>query len=130
MTTAARTIPPTSALCHSSRVLVLAAFFAIYVVWASTYLAIRFAIESIAPLVTAGIRHTTAGLVLLAWAYARGFRFRMDYSLKGALALGVLFFVIGHGTLHWAEQYVNSGLAALLIATEPTFILVRFAAEN
>ena len=101
----------------------LAAFFAIYVIWGSTYLAIRFAIESIPPLVTAGIRHTTAGLVLLAWAYARGFRFRTDY-LKGALALGVLFFVIGHGALHWAEQYVNSGLAALLIATEPLFILL------
>jgi drug/metabolite transporter (DMT)-like permease len=123
MTTAARTIPSTSAFAHSSRILVLAAFFAIYVVWGSTYLAIRFAIESIPPLVTAGIRHTTAGLVLLAWAYARGFRFRMEY-LKGALALGILFFVIGHGTLHWAEQYVNSGLAALLIATEPLFILV------
>jgi drug/metabolite transporter (DMT)-like permease len=103
--------------------LVVAAFFAIYVVWGSTYLAIRFAVESIPPLVTAGIRHTTAGLVLLAWAYARGFRFHTDY-LKGALALAVLFFVIGHGTLHWAEQYVNSGLAALLIATEPLFILV------
>lgn len=101
----------------------VAAFFAIYVVWGSTYLAIRFAIEGIPPLITAGIRHTTAGLALLAWAYARGFRFRMDY-LKGALALGVLFFVIGHGTLHWAEQYVNSGLAALLIATEPLFVLV------
>jgi len=116
--------PARFGLSHSSRVLVLAAFFAIYVVWGSTYLAIRFAIESIPPLVTAGIRHTTASLVLLAWAYARGFRFRMDYYLKGALALGVLFFVIGHGTLHWAEQYVNSGLAALLIATEPMFILV------
>lgn len=123
MTTPARTIPPASALSHSSRVLVLAAFFAIYAIWGSTYLAIRFAIESIPPLVAAGIRHTTAGLVLLAWAYARGFRFRMEYW-KGALTLGVLFFVIGHGTLHWAEQYVNSGLAALLVATEPLFILL------
>jgi len=123
MTAARRAIPLASGLSRSSRVLVLAAFLAIYFIWGSTYLAIRFAIESIPPLVTAGIRHTTAGLVLLAWAYARGFRFHRDY-LKGALALGVLFFVIGHGTLHWAEQYVNSGLAALLIATEPLFILV------
>lgn len=123
MTTAAHTIPPPSGLSHSSRVLVLAAFLAIYFIWGSTYLAIRFAIESIPPLVTAGIRHTIAGVALLAWAYARGFRFRADY-LKGSLALGVLFFAIGHGTLHWAEQYVNSGLAALLIATEPLFILV------
>lgn len=123
MPNAAQAIPPTSALSQSSRAGVLAAFFAIYFVWGSTFLAIRFAVETIPPLMTAGIRHTTAGLVLLAWAYARGFRFRTDYW-KGALVLGVLFFVIGHGTLHWAEQYVNSGLAALLIATEPLFILV------
>ena len=123
MKPAVRPNPAGSALSHSSRVTVLTAFFAIYLVWGSTYLAIRYAIESIPPLVTAAIRHTTAGLVLLGWAYARGFRFRLRYW-KGALVLGLLFFVIGHGTLHWAEQYVNSGLAALLIATEPLFILV------
>jgi len=47
------------------------AFAAIYVVWGSTYLAIRYAVETIPPLVTAGIRHTVAGGILLAWAYAR-----------------------------------------------------------
>ena len=49
------------------------AFAAIYLVWGSTYLAIRYAVETIPPLVTAGIRHSIAGRVLLAWAYARGF---------------------------------------------------------
>ena len=99
------------------------AFTAIYVIWGSTYLAIRYAVETIPPLVAAGIRHTVAGGILLAWAWARGYRPRREHWISG-LVLGAFFFLVGHGTLHWAEQYVGSGLAALLIATEPMFILV------
>jgi len=99
------------------------AFAAIYLVWGSTYLAIRYAVETIPPLVTAGIRHSVAGAIMLAWAWARGFRPTRAHWISGAV-VGALFFLIGHGTLHWAEQYVGSGLAALLIATEPMFILV------
>jgi drug/metabolite transporter (DMT)-like permease len=99
------------------------AFIAIYIVWGSTYLAIRYAVETIPPLVTAGIRHTLAGGILLAWACARGYRPRREHWAAG-IVLGALFFLIGHGSLHWAEQHVASGLAALLIATEPMFILV------
>ena len=99
------------------------AFAAIYLVWGSTYLAIRYAVETIPPLVTAGVRHAIAGSILLAWAWARGFRPTRPNWVAGC-ALGALFFLVGHGSLHWAEQYVGSGLAALLIATEPMFILV------
>jgi len=99
------------------------AFAAIYLVWGSTYLAIRYAVETIPPLVTAGIRHSIAGGILLAWAWARGFRPTRQEWLSG-FVVGALFFLIGHGSLHWAEQYVGSGLAALLIATEPMFILI------
>jgi len=99
------------------------AFAAIYVIWGSTYLAIRYAVETIPPLVTAGMRHTVAGGILLAWAYARGYRAKREHWVAGAI-VGAFFFLIGHGTLHWAEQHVASGLAALLIATEPMFILV------
>jgi drug/metabolite transporter (DMT)-like permease len=99
------------------------AFAAIYLVWGSTYLAIRYAVETIPPLVTAGIRHSIAGAVMFAWAWMRGFRPTRAHWISGCV-LGALFFLIGHGTLHWAEQYVGSGLAALLIATEPMFIVV------
>jgi drug/metabolite transporter (DMT)-like permease len=99
------------------------AFAAIYLVWGSTYLAIRYAVETIPPLVTAGVRHLIAGTILFAWAWARGFRPTRAHWISG-FVLGALFFLIGHGSLHWAEQYVGSGLAALLIATEPMFILV------
>src|SRR5437660_11444369 len=108
---------------RSHAIKLVLAFTAIYVVWGSTYLAIRYAVETIPPLVTAGIRHTVAGGIMLTWAWWRGFRPTWKRLVAG-FALGDLFLLIGHGTLHWAEQYVGSGLAALLIATEPMFILV------
>ncbi len=108
---------------RSDSIKVALAFAAIYLVWGSTYLAIRYAVETIPPLVTAGIRHTIAGSVLLALACARGYRPRREHWIAG-IVLGALFFLVGHGSLHWAEQHVASGLAALLIATEPMFILV------
>lgn len=114
---------PTRPLPHADTIKMLLAFAAIYLVWGSTYLAIRYAVETIPPLVTAGIRHTVAGGILLAWAYARGFRVRLEHWIAGSI-VGALFFLVGHGTLHWAEQHVASGLAALLIATEPMFILL------
>lgn len=108
---------------RSESIKIALAFAAIYLVWGSTYLAIRYAVETIPPLVAAGIRHTIAGGVLLAWACLRGYRPRREHWIAGVV-LGALFFLVGHGTLHWAEQHVASGMAALLIATEPMFILV------
>src|SRR6516164_7828791 len=99
------------------------AFFAIYFIWGSTYLAIRYAVETVPPLLTAAIRHTVAGSFLLGWAMLRGFRPTLANWIAG-LVVGALFFLAGHGLLHWAQQYIASGLAAVLIATEPIFILV------
>ncbi len=99
------------------------AFFAIYFIWGSTFLAIRYAVETVPPLLTAAIRHAVAGLLLLAWALMRGFRPTPAHWVAG-LVVGSCFFLVGHGLLHWAEQYVASGLAAVLFATEPMFILV------
>src|ERR1700724_3209335 len=98
------------------------AFIAIYLIWGSTYLAIRYAVETIPPLVTAAVRHSIAGSILFAWAWMRGFRPTRQHWLSGFI-VGGLFFLVGHGTLHWAEQYVGSGLGALLIATVPMFIV-------
>ena len=107
----------------------LLAFFAIYVVWGSTYLAIRFAIETIPPLATAGVRHLAAGLILYVWA--RGWRARVTGTeWRASIVVAVLFFLIGHGTLHWAEQTVPSGIAALLVATEPLWIAMLMPGEQ
>ena len=108
---------------RSSAIKLGLAFVAIYVIWGSTYLAIRYAVQTIPPLVAAGVRHAAAGAIMLTWAWLRGFRPTRQQWAAG-FVLGFFFFFIGHGSLHWAEQHVASGLAALLIATEPMFILI------
>jgi drug/metabolite transporter (DMT)-like permease len=104
-----------------NKILLIGAFIAIYVIWGSTYLAIRYAVESIPPLITAAMRHLVAGSVLFTWAWMRGFR-PTAQQWRAAIKIGALYFLVGHGLLHWAEQHVASGLAALLIATEPMII--------
>ena len=109
------------------RLRVLLAFAAIFIVWGSTFLAIRYAVAEIPPLLTAGVRHLTAGGVLYGWAWAKGYR-ATPREWAHSAGVGVLFFLVGHGTLHWAEQSVPSGLAALLVATEPLWIALLLAA--
>ena len=111
----------------SRRIRVILAFFAIYVIWGSTYLAIRFAVETIPPLYTAGFRHLVAGSVLLACALAKGQRPTWA-QLRASVVIGFLFFLLGHGSLHWAEQYVPSGMASLLFAIEPIIVFLMSSA--
>lgn len=111
---------------YSERVVVVLAFFAIYMIWGSTYLAIRYAVATIPPLFAAGIRQLTAGAILLPWCLRKGKRPTWE-QWRAAVVIGALFFLIGHGTLHWAERTVPSGLAALLIATEPIWVFVLSA---
>src|SRR5436309_5487047 len=97
------------------------AFLAIYVIWGSTFLAIRYAVESIPPLFTAAIRHLLAGSILLGWALWKGER-PTRQGLRAGIILGFLFFFVSHGLLHWAELNVPSGVAALVIAIEPAIV--------
>src|SRR6266481_6984839 len=106
---------------RSLRMQVALAFFAIYIIWGSTYLAIRYAVETIPPLYTAGFRHLLAGSILLIWCLAKGLRPTWG-QVRASIVIGLFFFLIGHGTLHWAEQKVPSGLASLLIASEPIWV--------
>jgi drug/metabolite transporter (DMT)-like permease len=114
---------PATAHAAPGRTALLLAFFCIYVVWGSTYLGIRYAVESIPPLIVAAVRHIVAGAVLLTWACARGYRPTWR-EWRASAVLGFLYFVLGHGSLHWAETVVPSGWAALLIASEPIWIAV------
>src|SRR5258706_2947078 len=114
----------------ASRLRVIAAFFSIYIIWGSTYLAIRYAVAAIPPLYTAGVRHLAAGTILLVWALAKGLRPTWP-QIRASVAIGFLFFLIGHGSLHWAETKVPSGLASLFIASEPIIVfLMSCAAEK
>ena len=104
-----------------SRIEAIFAFLAIYVIWGSTFLAIRYAVESIPPLFTAAIRHLLAGSILLGWALWKGER-PTRQGLRAGIILGFLFFFVSHGLLHWAELNVPSGVAALVIAIEPAIV--------
>jgi drug/metabolite transporter (DMT)-like permease len=117
----------TVAARKSFRLRVILAFFAIYVIWGSTYLAIRYAVETIPPLYTAGFRHLTAGTILLAWCFLKGLRPTWA-QIRASVVIGFFFFLLGHGSLHWAETVVPSGLAALLIAVEPIMVFLLSSA--
>src|SRR5260370_1308561 len=123
--------PAAPARPRLNRAAVVFSFLSIYLIWGSTYLAIRYAVETIPPLYTAGIRHFTAGTILLLWCLAK--RLRPTWAqVRASIIIGTFFFLIGHGTLHWAEQKVPSGLASLLIASEPlwVFLLSAIAARR
>ncbi len=104
---------------------VIAAFAAVYLIWGSTYLAIRLAIETIPPLLMAGVRFVVAGAVLLPFALLSGDRRRDRLTLahwRSALVIGTLLLVGGNGGVTLAEQRVPSGVTALLVATVPLWI--------
>ncbi len=105
-----------------SRGLLAACFAAVWVIWGSTYLAVRFALETLPPLSMAGARYLAAGSVLYALARARGAAPPARRQWGPALALGCALFVVGNGAVVIAETRIASGAAALLIATEPLAI--------
>jgi drug/metabolite transporter (DMT)-like permease len=97
---------------------------AVYVLWGSTYLAMRLAIATIPPLFMAGARNFTAGACLFAYARLRGAaRPRWEHWRSTAI-IGALLLLIGNGGVAWAEQKVSSGMAALLICSEPMWIVL------
>lgn len=118
-------IPGANKSTRPQRALVIVSFLAINLIWGSTYLAIRYAVETIPPLYTAGLRHLLGGSILLTICFAKGLR-PTRAQLRASVVIGFFFFLIGHGTLHWAETRTPSGLAALLVATEPIWVFVMF----
>jgi drug/metabolite transporter (DMT)-like permease len=109
---------------------VAAAFATVYVVWGSTYLAIRLGVETIPPFLMAGTRHLTAGLLLYLWMRSRGTPTPEWRHWKSALAIGGLLLLGGNGLVTWAEQRVPSGLAALIVASVPIWMAVLEGIEK
>src|ERR1700734_974530 len=120
-------VPPAGAPSKTFDVPVVLAFFAIYVVWGTSFLAIRIAVLEVPPLFAAGTRFFVAGVVLYGFMRFRG-RPRPTASQWRSLALiGLLMFVAEYGPLFWAEKYVPSGIASVLEATLP---LITMALET
>ena len=95
---------------------------AVYVIWSSTYLAMRIVVQELPPMLTAGMRFTTAGLVMMAIAKQRGTPWPTARQWLRALPVGTLLFVGGNGFVSIAEQSISSGGAAVVCATMPLWV--------
>jgi len=100
----------------------LLAFAIIYLVWGSTFLAIRVGVREVPPFLLAAMRFLVAGLVLYGWMIARGERSPSLRQWTSASLLAILIFVLDYGLLFWAEERVPSGIAAVMMATIPAFM--------
>lgn len=106
-------------------IMLVAAFAAVYIFWGSTYLAIKYAIETLPPFLMAGSRFVVAGSILYIWA-----RFSKDYEKpslqhwRTSFIVGTLLLLGGNGGVVLAQHYISSSLAALLVATEPFWIVL------
>jgi drug/metabolite transporter (DMT)-like permease len=101
---------------------ILLAFAIIYLVWGSTFLAIRVGVREMPPFLMAGLRFFAAGVILYAWMRATGIPTPTSRQWVGATLLGMVIFVLDYGCLFWAEQRVPSGIAAVILASIPVFM--------
>src|SRR6185369_10723945 len=114
-----------SPMTRPSRIKVVLAFAAVYIIWGSTYLGIRYAIETLPPFLMAGARFSLAGAIMFAWSKFRGDAGGWSWAhWRRAFLIGALLLLCGNGGVTWAEKYIASGLAALLVATEPLWVVM------
>jgi drug/metabolite transporter (DMT)-like permease len=107
-----------------SRGALILAFTAIYLIWGSTYLGIRIAVESMPPFLMAGIRFLIAGGILLAGLKMRGAAWPTAAQWRANAIIGTFLLLGGNGLVVWAEQTIPSGITALLIGVSPLFIVL------
>lgn len=103
---------------------ILLAFASVYLVWGSTYLAIYYAIQTLPPFLMAGTRFLVAGGAMYLWARLRGGERPTAGHWRGAAIVGAFLLLGGNGGVVWAELRVPSGLAALLVATVPLWMVM------
>ncbi len=106
------------------RLLLIVAFFNIYIIWGSTYLAVILGLKGFPPFILVGLRYLIAGIILLTYTKAKGEKFPPQKLLLKQALSGILMLVGGTGMIAWAEQYITSGQAAILVATEPLWFLL------
>src|ERR1700686_705007 len=106
------------------KIWIIAAFAALYVIWGSTYLGIRFAIETIPPFLMAGTRFFLAGLIMYAIVRRQDARRSSWAEWRTALIVGACLLLGGNGGVTVSEKYIDSGLAAVMVATVPIYIVL------
>ena len=102
----------------------LMAFLAVYLLWGSTYFAIRVVVATIPPFFAAGIRFVIAGLLVYAWSRARGSPAPSRAEWRSVALLSILLFLIAYGTVFWVEKTLPSGIASVLVATIPIWTVL------
>ena len=107
-----------------TRLAILLAFAVLYLIWGSTYLGIRLAIDSIPPFLMAGSRYLTAGLILYLIARARGATRPPAITWRSSLIVGGFLLLGGNGGVTVSEKYIDTGLAAVIVATVPIYIVL------
>ena len=100
------------------------ALLALYIVWGSTYLGIKFAIETIPPFFHAGVRFLISGIILVSWQRAAGHQLPTRKQWMSTAIIGTFLLLGGNGLVAWAEQFIPSGIAALIIASVPMFLVI------
>src|SRR5947207_12607196 len=103
---------------------ILLAFAALYLIWGSTYLFIRFAIDSIPPFLMAGSRYLTAGFLMYAISRVQGAKPPAPVTWRSSLIVGGFLLLGGNGGVTLSEQYIDTGLAAVIVATVPIYIVL------
>src|SRR5213083_3325507 len=111
-------------MAASKRTIVIVAFAALYVIWGSTYLGIRFAIETIPPFLMAGARFVLAGLIMYAIAWSQGMVKSSWANWRTSLIIGACLLLGGNGGVTISEKYIDSGLAAVIVTIVPIYIVV------
>lgn len=102
----------------------IAGFLVIYIVWGSTYLAIHWGVETIPPFGMGAIRFLVAGSMLYAWCRFRGAKKPTPAQWKASAVIGALLLFVGNGAVSWASQRVSSGLASVIVATVPLWLVL------
>jgi drug/metabolite transporter (DMT)-like permease len=118
------TMPAALEASRSFRLRVFLSFFAIYILWGTTFLAIRVAVTELPPLFAAGTRFFIAGAALYLWMCVKGHTQPSLAQWRNLAIMASLMFVSEYGPLFWAEKYVPSGIAAVLAATIPILTMV------
>jgi drug/metabolite transporter (DMT)-like permease len=118
------TIPAEDKGSQSYRIRLFLSFFAIYILWGTTFLAIRIAVEELPPLFAAGARFFTAGILLYAFMRAKGQAAPTAKQWRSLTIMALLMFVAEYGPLFWAEKFVPSGVVSVFAATLPILTLI------
>ncbi|GAA3958583.1 drug/metabolite exporter YedA [Pedobacter ginsengiterrae] len=108
----------------NKKLLVICAFIAIYFIWGTSYLAISFALKGFMPFTISALRYLAAGIILSAWICYKKTKLPKPKDIKILIISGVLMLTGGSGLVVVGEQYISSGAAAVIVATEPLFFLL------